>query len=145
VIQIEPTYAALWALISGLPGVNFATRRPVAPANLADGQYPALMMEQDDIEFVNQGDGGGTIATLPASIIGCVNTGSDPNVAPAIAANQLLDQVRAAIWPPIPGFKQTLGGLAESVYVNGKAEVFAGNQQQHGIFILPITIICADH
>lgn len=143
-IQIEASYAALWALVAGLPGINFATRRPVPPVALADGQFPALMMEQDDLEFVNQGDGGGVIATMLCSIVGCTNTGGDPNVAPVIAANQLLDQVRAAIWPATPGTKQTLGGLVHSVYINGKVEVFAGNQGQHGFFILPIVMIAAE-
>lgn len=143
-IALEPTYAALWAQVSTLPCWNYTSRRPVPPGNLADGQFPALFMDQDDMEFVNDGAGGGAVATLPVSLLIYTNTGSDPNIVPVIAVNQLLDQLRAAIWPRIPGFKQTLGGLAQSVVVSGKVEVFEGNQGQHGICILPITITAAE-
>ena len=40
---LEPIYAALWAMVSALPAFAHTTRRPVAPQNLADGQFPALL------------------------------------------------------------------------------------------------------
>jgi hypothetical protein len=142
---LEPTYAALWAIVSALPAFPYTTRRPVVPANLSDGQFPALLMDQGDIDIVNDGSGQGGILTMPVNLMIYTNTGADPNVVPVSAANALLDQVRAAIWPSVPGFKQTLGGLAQSVFVSGKVEVFEGNQGQHCIVILPVTILCAEH
>lgn len=143
-IALEPIYAALWAIVSALPAFNYTTRRPVVPANLADGQFPALLMDQGDIDIVSEGDGGGAKLTMPVTLLIYTNTGGDPNAVPVSAANALLDTVRAAIWPTIPGAKQTLGGLAHSVFVSGKVEVFEGNQGQHCIVILPITIIAAE-
>ncbi len=147
-MALEPTYAALWAIVSALPDFNYTTRRPTAPQNLADGQFPALLMDQGDIEFVSDGSGAGAVVTMPVNLMIYVRTGADPSdqtVVPVAVANALLDKVRAAIWPSIPGYKQTLGGLAQSVFVNGKVEVFEGNQGQHCIVILPVTILAADH
>jgi hypothetical protein len=141
---LEPIYAALWSIVSALPAFNYTTRRPVVPTNLSDGQFPALMMDQGDIEIINEGDGGGAKITMPVNLLIYTNTGSDPNAVPVSAANDLLDTVRAAIWPSIPGARQTLGGLAHSVFVSGKVEVFEGNQGQHCIVILPVTIIAAE-
>ncbi len=143
-IALEPAYAALWAKVSALPAFSYTTRRPVVPANLSDGQFPSLMMDQGDIEIQNDGSGSGAIVTMPVTLLIYVASG-DPNSVPVSTANVLLDQVRAALWPNIPGFKQTLGGLVESVYVTGKIEVFEGNQSQHCIVILPVTMIAAEH
>ena len=144
-IALEPIYAALWAKISAIPGVNLFSRRPVVPANLSDGQFPAMFLNQLEIDALCDGSGIGTVFTLPVEILIYVSTGSDPNVVPTVALNGLIDQVRAAIASPMQGFRQELGGLAYSVYVNGKIEVFEGNQSQHGIAIVPITITAAEN
>ena len=144
-IALEPIYAALWAKIQAIPGVNYFSRRPVVPQNLADGQFPAVMLNQLEIDALCDGSGIGTVFTIPVEILIYVNTGSDPNVVPTVALNGLIDQVRAAIAVNVPGTRQELGGLAYSVFVNGKIEVFEGNQGQHGIAIVPITITAAEN
>lgn len=145
-IALEPIYAALWAKITPLPGVNYFTRRPVVPQNLADGQFPAVMLNQLEIDALCDGSGQGITFTIPVEILIYVNTGSDPNAVPTVALNGFIDEVRAAIQPlGPPGMLQTLGGLVQSVYVNGKIEVFEGNQGVFGIAILPITILAAEN
>ena len=146
-IALEPIYAALWAKIqASVAGVNYFTRRPVVPQNLADGQFPAMLLNQLEIEAQCDGSGAGTVFTIPVEVLIYVNTGSDPNVVPTVAINGLVDQLRAAIaMPACSGQKQNLGGLAYSVYVNGKIEVFEGNQGIHGIAIVPITIMAAEN
>jgi len=144
-IALEPIYAALWANLQAMPGVNYFSRRPVVPANLSDGQFPAVLLNQLEVDALCDGSGSGTVFTIPVEVLIYVNTGSDPNVVPTIALNNLVDQVRAAIATNIPGLKQNLGGLAYSVYVTGKIEVFEGNQGQVGIAIVPITITAAEN
>ena len=145
-IALEPIYAALWSAISAIPGVNYFSRRPVVPQNLADGQFPAVFLNQLDIDTLCPGDGTGTVFTIPVEILIYVNTGADPNAVPTVALNGLIDQVRAsinAVGPP--GTRQTLGGLAYSVYNTGKIEVFEGNLGQFGIAIVPITILAGEN
>ena len=145
-IALEPIYAALFAKLAAISGINYSSRRPVVPQNLADGQFPALFLNQLEIDALCPGDGTGTVFTIPVEVLIYVNTGADPNVVPTVALNGLIDQVRAAIVPVgPPGTRQTLGGLAYSVYNTGKIEVFEGNQGQFGIAIVPITILAGEN
>jgi hypothetical protein len=145
-IALEPIYAALFAKLTAISGINYSSRRPVVPQNLADGQFPSVMLNQLDIDHFCPGDGTGTVFTIPVEVLLYTNKGADPNVVPTIELNGLIDQVRAsinAVGPP--GTMQTLGGLVKSVYTTGKIEVFEGNQGQFGIAIVPITILAGEN
>lgn len=67
--------------------------------------------------------------------------GADPDVAPDVAMNDLLDALEQSLSPP-PAFRtQTLGGLVRHAWIEGKIEVHPGDLDGQAIAVVPIRIL----
>jgi hypothetical protein len=141
---LEPIYAAFAAKLASAAGfANSNIRRPLPPASVNSGQFPAVFMEQGNAIVTSDFSGVGAKWVLPVDVLIYDQQGSDPNAIPASALNTLVDAVRTALAPDFTG-KQTLGGLALNCVVTGNVEFMEAKQGQISVAIIPFHILVAD-
>jgi len=165
VINLEPIYAAFFALFTGnnLPtwtdpytGASqtfvVQSRVPRDWTQLQAGQLPALFQEELPFEIEP------TVATFQARtkyelrvdvaiIVPCIGAkqpvGQETQI-PAQALNLAITAVLKAATAITPGAKQTLGGLVDSVVAKGRVERahgLPGAGSQISIGVVPFTIL----
>lgn len=163
VFDIEAAYAALFTLLKangvqwqGEEGdqrtVTTFSRVPVPPDQVPQGNLPVLYLEESSIEITPAVP---TIAgryeyTLRVDLVilvannGALESLGDETVVPSRELNRAVAAVIGAIQPPYPGAKQNLGGLVDSVCVEGKVERIVGlpgQGVQLSVGIIPVTIL----
>ena len=137
----EPIYSALFALLSGLPGIVYASRRLKAFSDMGTGDQPALFMEQkhETSEIVTKQP---QRWLLNVDLLLYVHTGGmDSSVIPAMILNPILDTVCNALIPPERVGEQTLGGLVQRCRVKGDIQVVEGVQGDQAFAIIPVEIL----
>lgn len=101
---------------------------------------PALFLREDDeeLEYIQ------TILqrqTIKVEVWIYSKAGQDPDIAPAIALNNLLDAVQSAFNPDNPMRNVfTLGGLVEWCRIEGKVEKYPGDLDGQAAAIVPVLI-----
>lgn len=163
VLDLEPIYAAFFALLSGsnLPGWTDATgqtksfavasRVPRGTAQISAGQLPCLFHEELGFEIA--ATGGHTARTKyklrvdVAVIVSCAGAaqplGQETQI-PSQDLNHAITAVLNAVANPNPNGKQTLGGLVDSVVAEGRIERvngLPGAGTQLSIGVIPYTIL----
>jgi hypothetical protein len=71
------------------------------------------------------------------------NAGRDPDLAPGVALNNLIDAVKAAL-DPVPGLPQTLGLTQTTVqhcWIEGRIDMHPGDLDGQAIAVVPIKIL----
>lgn len=152
VINLEPIYAAFFALYSGMEGFAVKSRVPRDWSQLTQGQLPALFQEELPFEIVP------TVATIQARtkyelrvdvviVVSCAGAkqpvGQETQI-PSQALNLAITALLSAITPQTPGAKQTLGGLVDSVVAKGRVERvngLPGAGTQLSIAVVPFSIL----
>jgi hypothetical protein len=82
----------------------------------------------------------------PKTVIECeawiyCNAGANPDLAPEVALNALLDGVETAL-KPAPGIEaQTLGGLVTHCWIEGRVEIHPGDLDGQAIAVVPIKML----
>jgi hypothetical protein len=76
---------------------------------------------------------------MTAHLIIYSNTGADPTIVPAVALNNILDAVEAAVRPG--PHEQTLGGLVTWVRFAGRTTVFTGDMASQAITVMELNIL----
>lgn len=136
----EPIYAALFALLQKIEGVNTFSRRLMHWNDVGAAQQPAIYQVQKK-ELQKRVPKMPAKVTLQCEIYLYVNTGNDlVNVVPSTELNPLMDAIEAAI-EPYPGERQTLGGLVYSCFIDGEIETDEGVLGPQAIAIVPVTIV----
>ncbi len=165
VIDLEPIYAALFALVSGSNApswidpatagrVSFAvqSRVPRDWAQLTQGQLPALFQEELAFDLTP------TVPTVQArtkyelrvdmaiviSAAGAKQPVGQETQVPTATLNLAITALLKAVAPATPGTKQTLGGLVDSVFAKGRVERVSGLPgagTQLSIAVVPFTIL----
>jgi len=165
VIDLEPIYAAFFALVSGANApvwtdpstgnpTTFAvqSRVPRDWAQLTQGQLPALFQEELPFEIAP------AITTVQArskytlrvdlvvivSSAGAKQPVGQETQIPSRELNLAITGLLRAVAPEQPGQKQNLGGLVDSVVATGKVERAAGLPgagTQLSIAVVPFTIL----
>lgn len=141
----EDVFQALFALGQGLSwaaspgGFAFASRR-VRLWDALGAAQPALCQAEHD-ETIEQVRGLPPKLTLNASWLIYQNAGADPNAVPASLNNLILDAVQAAFPNPDGDQVQTLGGLVDRCWINGRIFKDPGDLDGQGLIIVPIQIL----
>lgn len=137
----ETIYAALFDLISGLPGIVTASRRLQHWDRVSPAQQPALFQIQKK-ETPAQKRGLPAAWTLECDLVLYVNAGADPNAVPASALNPLIDAIDQAIAPPSGQEVQTLSGLVSHCWIDKSGIVTdEGVLGAQAIAIVPVQIL----
>jgi hypothetical protein len=161
--DLEQIYAALFALVqAGEPTwlgedgdehtFSAFTRVPVAPEQLAMGQLPVLIQEELPFEIkppVPTIGGRYQYKLRVDFVIAIANNGASEVVGsevtlPTRELNRAIVAVLQAIAPAYPGAKQTLGGLVDSAYVEGRVERIVGlpgDGVQLSVGVIPVNLL----
>lgn len=138
-------FAALYDLTAPLtgPGLPLAwrSRKLKHFAQVPKDQQPCLM-QTEHTDKVTQKTGLPYRWAWSASWV--LYVPSDPNNdddVPAIAVNDLLDALEAAITPAGLLQQQTLGGLVHHAYIDGTVMKVPGDDDGQGMIVVPITIL----
>lgn len=142
----EPIYAALWALVSTDARVQavFKTMgRYTKHFDDVPGQLmPALFLLQKGENWQQTGRGVPPKRTLESHFLVYTDTGNPAAMLPSTAMNVLLDVLDDVLVQPANGsYVQTLGGLVNHVYIEGKIEIAEGLLQSKSISVVPITML----
>jgi len=144
----ESVFAALFALLTPLQGSPptvgqpFVTvsRRLVPWTDCDSTLQPAIYQWQDDEDTSQQQVWGENIWTLRAKLF-IYAWNADDSTPSSPAMNALLDAVESALGTIPIGQINTLGGLVNNCYIDGKV-IFAENvQAQQSVIVVPITIV----
>ena len=139
----EAIYSALWAR---LPQGQFAhaSRRVRMYTDLANGEFPSLMMSQGT-EVSQKVTRQPVKWTFSVELLIYVHTGGDLRNIPAVLLNPLIDAVTDSLRSD-PAFAElTLGGLVERCSVEGEITTDGGSLDVHGFAIIPVTIVVSDN
>ncbi|MEI8032778.1 MAG: hypothetical protein WCH05_05500 [Chlorobiaceae bacterium] len=108
--------------------------------DVVPSEQPAMFVTQTN-QTVQQVTGMPSVATLEAQVWIYTND-PDPSHAPAAQINDLLDQIDAALAPPLgPAYKQTLGGLCEHCWIDGQIEIDEGTLGEQSLARFTIKIL----
>jgi len=161
--DLEQIYAALFALVqAGEPKwlgedgddktFSAFTRVPLPPEQLAMGQLPVLMQEELPFEMnpaVPTIGGRYKYKLRVDFVIALANNGTQEVAGseitlPTRELNRAIVAVLQAIAPAFPGAKQTLGGLVDSAYVEGRVERIVGlpgDGVQLSVGVIPVNLL----
>lgn len=141
----EPIYAALFTLLTTAPGIAgaFAMYGRYLRHHSQTKVKPAFFLVQNHGEtHVKVGKGIPSKRTLGCSAVMYFDENDPTNNPPATLCNNAMDAIDNALNNPgNPGNVQTLGGLVEHVYLEGKVIIDEGLLQQTSIVVVPIAIL----
>jgi hypothetical protein len=134
-------FGALFALtdITWGSSQTFAERgRRLKPWDKAPS--PALYQMEGN-ETILSRDGQLDKRTLRANWIIYHRGGKEQSSTPSDLSNDILDALETALRPPMANARQTLGGLAYRVFIDGQIHKDNGDLDGQALLIVPITII----
>lgn len=140
-IQREPVFAALFALLSGAAGFTTKSRRLRHWNDVPADQQPALFMAQGAQSPDYAVKGMPPRWTVHVDVY--VYARAPDDTPPSTAMNPLLDAIEAALEPSpaAGGAGSALGGLAHRCWIDGTIETDEGTLGAQAVAIIPITII----
>lgn len=138
-VQREPIYAALYALLQGVAGLQTVARGFVTHQNTPSAACPALYL-------VAGGEDGawkvglGVPWTLNAEVLLYVHADNSAPDASEVLAGKLIDAIEQVVQGNLPTGEQTLGGLVQHCRLAGKIERFPPIDSDYYIAVLPIEL-----
>jgi hypothetical protein len=136
----EAIYAALFAKLAAIPGLQTSSRRLRHYTDVPGQQQPALFLEQRNEGTAQGVPGLPGKRTLRVHVWLYVRV-DDHAAIPATALNAWLDAVDTALAPEAATGKQTLGGLVAHCWVNGITETDDGSLDSQAIARIPVEIL----
>ena len=142
-INREPIYAALFALLQDAAEFAVVDRRLRHWSDVSPAAQPALFMTQKTELASIKTLGASTVWTLAVDLFVYAHS-SDPYLAPATVLNPLLDAVEAALAPSAVTGLQDLGlpAMVQHAYISGKIETDEGVLGDQAVAIVPVEILC---
>jgi hypothetical protein len=135
----ENIYAALFAAVSGVPGLVTASRRLKHWSDVSSSDLPALFLAQGKQTVVPPAAIGlPTRWTLEATIY--LYVGTQGAAAPGTALNPIVDAI-AALFDPRGGVPKTLGGLVEWARIEGAIETSEGMFGDVEVCMVPVRML----
>ena len=135
--------AVMTALLQRLSIPSFVTisRRNRAPETLSPSLTPALMLVGHKESFERPSASMPPKVILHLLAILYIDVGNDENAVPDAILNGLLDEVTLALHPDSPALgRTTLGGLVQSVMIDGEITKAPGDITGKGLAVIPITV-----
>ena len=137
----EQVMTALLALVRSTGDFVTVSRRNRDPNSIGPDQSPALFLLEDSEQYAVTSIAMPPIRHLIVSAIFYNDGGADQNVIPATPINNALDALDAALQPTNPTYRFTLGGLVESVMIDGEVKKAPGDKTGKSMAIVPLRVI----
>lgn len=134
--QIED---ALFAILSGIPGIQTASRRLKTWEEVPPAEQPALFMTKGDEDSSQPAAGSVNRSERDYEIYIYVHE-PDKAITAARQINDILDALDAALEAP-DGERQTLGGLVYHCWQDGKISIDEGALGEQGGAMFTIKIL----
>lgn len=139
-IPRETIMAALFAQLSAVPGFQTYGRR-LRTASEVTAQPALFLRKTGETWPARPANGMPAKVTIHAEVwVYWKAQSPDPSVAPEIDGNALLDAVEAAL-AGAPRQENTLGGLVNRVWIEGKLAESHGDQTGQGIAVIDVSIM----
>lgn len=135
----EVIYSALWEKLQAIQGIVTFGRKLRHWSEMPAIEQPALFMACGN-QHIERIYGGLDKYKLPATLYLYVNTADDPQAAPSIKLNELLDAIEAIV-APSGEIAQTLGGLVSHCWIAGTITTDEGVLGEQAMAIVPIDIL----
>ena len=136
----EPIAVALFNKLSAVAQFKTTSRRLVLWSDVPASMQPALYVVESD-PVATQRPGLGPVWEWRFDVHVYVNTGDDPDTPPGTLMNPILDAIEAALAPDnLVTNKQTLGGLVQHCWIEGKTQTDQGVLGGQGVAIIPVFI-----
>lgn len=139
-VSREAIHAALFSLVSSVPGVTTASRTLKHWSDVPASQQPALFQAHKGEAVDAPARGAPQRWTMRFDLYLYANTASDPNAAPSSVLNPLLDKIQAALAPG-PSGVQTLGDMVHHCWIAGSIETDEGVLGDQGVVIIPVEVL----
>lgn len=139
-ISREPIISALFAKLQTVAGITTYSRRLVSWADVSDGAQPALYLTMRHEQVETKPPGMNPVSVITCDVYLYAYTG-DLGTTPDTILNPLVDAVAAVLAPDnVVTNKQTLGGLVQHCWIEGRIETSEGLLGGQGVVIIPIVI-----
>lgn len=136
----ESIYAALFALVSSVPGIVTASRRWRSWDDVAAADSPALFQVQAG-EAVVQAPNAPAKHELRVSLYLYARVDQANDAVPTMVLNPIIDGIEAALQPDAIHARQTLGGLVNHCRIDGEIQTDEGVLGAVAAAIIPIQIL----
>lgn len=134
----EPILAALFAKLSGVPGVATASRVVRHFSDVAPIEQPALFLSPA-FQDAQRSRGLPTKWTIRVDVYLYINRLTSE--IPDTVMNGILDAIEAALTPPQAAEVMTLGGLCEHCWIEGSISIDVGAMGNQILCEIPIHIL----
>jgi hypothetical protein len=135
----EAIAVSLFNVLQTTAGFNTFSRRPQLWDEAVN--MPALYMGNPQENYAYpHGIATPPLTTLEFDIIVYINVGLDPNTVPDTILNTLLDALETTI-TPYQGYVQTLGGVVNHAWIEGKVERRPGYLDGQGAAFFTIRVL----
>lgn len=142
---LEPIYAALFAIGSSIHGsstpLTTMSRRWVSWDQMAPELSPAFYQRQPPFDVAGGARGIPKFELKAEWYVYLATDPTDFSTVTATALNNYVTALITALQGSLPGAKQTLGGLVENAYVDGKVILDEGLISSPAVALIPITIL----
>jgi hypothetical protein len=136
----EAIAAALFAKLQGVTTFATASRRLKSWADVAAADQPALFLNLRTYLYT-QRPGLGPVWEFNFDAYVYVKTDDNGDVAPSTVMNPILDAIDAVLQPDNAiTNKQTLGGLVQHCWIEGRVDTDEGVLGGQGVAIIPIVV-----
>ena len=137
----EPIAVALFTKLQGVAQFATASRRLKTWQDVTPADQPALFLASRTELATWQAPGLGVIWQIFFDAYVYVNTGTDQTIAPSTVMNPLLDAIEQVLLPDnLITNKQTLGGLVQHCWIEGRIDTDEGLLGSQGVAIIPIVV-----
>lgn len=138
----ETILTALMTLLTPIASFVTVQRGYVDSGQFTEGARPAMCLVEKDDEY-KSGVRGVITTTLNVDVWIYLWTKDNPN--PSSVLNPLLDALDAVLLPTVVGpggsNKQTLGGIVQNAYIDGRVIKIPGYIDGDGIIVAPVKIL----
>lgn len=135
----EDIVGALFTVLCGSSAFATTGRKLLHWSKVSE--QPALFLRHVNEHYPARPTGMPAKITLDCEAFLYSNAGANPDVAPSIALNALLDALEATLKPPLGFQAQTLGGRVQHCWIEGEVKLEPGDLGGQAIAIVPIKIL----
>ena len=146
--KAETVYSALLTKLQSVAGLGTLSGSPNVsrnlkdPSQVANDTLPALFICQtgEEISATKGFEGFNAKQQLSCDLVLYVRQVKESDI-PSTQINEMLQNIRTALYPTAPDNSQTLNGTVSHCWISGKIEIIEGVLNGQGIAIIPVSIL----
>lgn len=146
--KAETCYIALLAKLQTVTGIGILNGAPNVSRRLTDPTHipwdtcPAIMINQNGEEIITTKGFEGVAAKqkLSCDLVLVMNMQNQEDAVSPIL-NEMVQNIRTALYPTQPDVSQTLNGIVSHCWISGKIVIIEGVLNNQGMAIIPVEML----